>query len=179
MGDAPEDRRAAALAANEANRFAEAYRLWLPLAEAGDPEAQGHVGSLMAYSIHRFESLDQLNAGTSSELDEATAFADRDTGAAFLAAASAAGVGGASFNLAGLYVAGYGGGSWEDRKTRAAELYALAYTQGFTCFGHLMGGSGPGQPYLDILEGYSAASGVPLPGEQRHAEPGTAPDPAA
>jgi hypothetical protein len=173
MGDASEDQRAAALAANEASRFAEAYRLWLPLAEAGDPEAQGHVGSLVAYSIHRFESLYQLNAGTAPALDEATAFADRDRGAAFLAAASAAGIGPASFNLAGLYVAGYGGGSWEDRKARAADLYALAHAQGFTCFGHLMGGAGPGQPYLDILEGYSAASGVSLPGEQRHAAPGT------
>src|SRR5436305_2322986 len=71
MDDAPEDRRAAALAANEAGRFAEAWRLWLPLADAGDPEAQGHVGSLMAYSLHRFESVEQLNAGTGPKLDEA------------------------------------------------------------------------------------------------------------
>ncbi|MGL4423323.1 MAG: hypothetical protein ACRCZF_21880 [Gemmataceae bacterium] len=171
--DAPEDRRAAALAAADANQLAEAYRLWLPLAEAGDAEAQAQVGGLVAYSLHRFESFEELNAGTGPVLDVATAIADRNRGVEFLAAASAAGVGPASFNLAGLYVHGYGDGSWEDRKTRAAELYALASAQGFTCFGQLMGESGPGQPYLDILEGYSAASGVPLPGDQKHATPGT------
>jgi hypothetical protein len=152
-------------AASEANRFAEACAILLPLAEAGHPEAQGIVGSLMQYSIHRFESLEQLNAGTGPTLDETTALADREAGARFLAAASAAGIGPASFNLAGLYVAGYGGGTWEERKAKAAELYALAYAQGFTAFGWLMQGEGPGQPYLGILERYSAASGVPLPGE--------------
>ena len=50
MDEAPEDLRAAALAAIDANRLAEAFRLWLPLAEAGDAEAQGIVGSLMHYS---------------------------------------------------------------------------------------------------------------------------------
>ena len=177
MADKPEDRRAAALAAVDANRLADAYRLWLPLAEAGDPEAQGHVGSLMAFSLHRFESYDQLNSGTGPTLDEATSLADRDAGAAFLTAASEAGVGPASFNLAGLYVAGYGGGSWEDRKARAAELYALADAQGFTCFGNLMNGSGPGQPYLDTIEPYFAASGESQPGELTHVEPVAPRDP--
>lgn len=176
MGGTPADQRAAGLAAHEAGRMAEAYRLLLPFAEAGDAEAQAHVGSLVANCLHLFESFEQLNAGTGPALDEATAFANRDAGAKFLEAASAAGIGPASFNLAGLYVAGYGGGSWEDRKTRAAELYALAYAQGFTAFGWLMQGEGPGQPYLDILEGYSAACGVPLPGEQRQTEPGGAGD---
>jgi TPR repeat protein len=178
MSDTPEDRRAAALAAVEANRLADAYRLWLPLAEAGDPEAQGHVGSLMAFSLHRFDTYDQLNGGAGPTIDEATSLADRDAGAAFLTAASEAGVGPASFNLAGLYVAGYGGGSWEDRKARAAELYALAYAQGFTCFGNLMNGSGPGQPYLDTIEGCSAASGEPRPGRLTHVEPVAPPDPS-
>jgi hypothetical protein len=162
--DTPPDARAAGLAANEAGRFAEAYRLLLPLAEAGDAEAQAHVGSLVAHSLHRFESLEQLNAGTGPALDEATAFADRAAGARFLTAASAAGIGPASFNLAGLYVAGYGG-TWEERKARAAELYALAHAQGFTAFGWLMNGDGAGQPYLGILEGYAVAKGCPPPGE--------------
>ena len=80
-------------------------------------------------------------------------------------AASSAGVGPASFNLAGLYVAGYGGGTWEERTAKAAGLYALAHAQSFTAFGWLMHGEAPGQPYLGLLEGYSAAGGVPLPGE--------------
>lgn len=176
VSDTLEELRAAAIAANEADRWAEAYRLWLPLAEAGDPEAQGQVGAIVANSLHRFESLDQRNADTGLQLDEATELADRDAAAAFLAAASAAGFGPASFNLAGLYVAGYGGGSWEDRKARAAELYGLAYAQGFTCFGHLMDGEGPGQPYFDILEEYSATNEVPLPGEQRDAKPDASAD---
>lgn len=156
MGDAPENYRAAGLAASEAGRLAEAYRLLLPLAEAGDAEVQGIVGSLMQYSLHRYESLEQLNAGSGPVIDEATATADRAKGARFLETASAAGVGPASFNLAGLYVAGYGGGSWENRKARAAELYALAYAQGFTAFGWLMQGEGPGQPYLDVMERHMA-----------------------
>ena len=156
MDDVPVDRRAAALAAYDANRFAEAYRQWLPLAEAGDPEAQSHVGALMAHGIYRFESREQLDAKVGPSLDEATVLADRDAGAAFLMAASAAGDGPASFNLAGLYVTGYGGGSWEDRKARAAELYALADEQGFAAFGWLMNGDGPGQPYLDAIERHTA-----------------------
>jgi hypothetical protein len=43
--------------------------------------------------------------------DEARALSDVDRAARFLAAASAAGIGPASFNRAGLYVAGYGGRS--------------------------------------------------------------------
>ncbi|AWM40214.1 hypothetical protein GobsT_13390 [Gemmata obscuriglobus] len=178
MSDTTEDRRAAASAANEASRFAEAYQLWLPLAEAGDAEAQAQIGALMQCSLHRFENLEQLNAGAGPVIDEATMRADAEQAGRYLTAASAAGIGPASFNLAGMYVGGYGGGSWEDRKARAAELYALAYAQGFTCFGRLMGDAGPGQPYLDILEGYATASGVPLPGEQRHTEPEATPDPA-
>jgi len=156
MGDSQDNHRAAGLAASEAGRLAEAYRLLLPLAEAGDAEAQGVVGSLMQCSLHRYESFDQLNAGTGPVIDEATALADRDAGARFLEAASAAGIGPASFNLAGLYVGGYSGGSWEYRKARAAELYSLAYAQGFTAFGWLMQDEGAGQPYLDFIEQYAA-----------------------
>jgi hypothetical protein len=43
--------------------------------------------------------------------DEARALSDLDRAARPLAAASAAGIGPESFNFAGLYVAGYGGGS--------------------------------------------------------------------
>ncbi len=159
------------MAANDAGRLAEAYRLWLPLAEAGDAEAQAAVGSLMAYSLYRYESYEQLNAGTGPTLDEATALADRDQGGGFLADASAAGIGPASFNLAGLYVSGYGGGTWEERKARAAELYALASAQGFTAFGWLMKGGGPGQTYLDVMERYLIAGDESPPPEWWHADP--------
>lgn len=116
MEHAPEAQRAAALAASEGGRLAEEYRFWLPLAEAGDPQAQGAVGVLLAYGMHRVESHEQWAANPA--VDEAAALADRDAGARYLAAASAAGFGPASFNLAGLYVAGYGGGACEDRKAR-------------------------------------------------------------
>jgi TPR repeat protein len=160
MNEVSEERRAEAIAANEADRFAEAYRQWLPLAESGDPEAQGHIGVLIAYGIYRYESMEELESGRVPSPDPAAALADRNRGAEFLKAASAAGIGPASFNLAGLYVGGYGGGSWEDRKARAAELYALASRQGFTCFGDLCASAGPGQPYLDLLENSAAANNV-------------------
>jgi hypothetical protein len=166
-------------AASDANRFAEAYALLLPLADAGNPEAQGIVGSMMQCGLHRFESLEQLHAGTGPVVDEATARADAERAGRFLQAASDAGIGPASFNLAGLVVMGYGGGTWEQRKARAAELYARAYAQGFTAFGWLMQGNGPGQPYLNLMEGYAAAEGLPPPGDATAsvaAEPGGAPD---
>jgi hypothetical protein len=175
VDDTPEHQRAAAMAANDAGQLAEAYRLWLPLAEAGDAEAQGAVGSLVAYSLYRFESFEQLDAGTGPTLDEATTLADRDRGGRFLAAASAAGFGPASFNLAGLYMTGYGGGTWKERKARATELYDLAHTQGFTAFGRLIEGGGPGQTYLDVMERYLIEGDESPPPEWWHADPDARP----
>jgi hypothetical protein len=68
-------------------------------------------------------------------------------------------------SLATLFVMGYGGESWEKRRARAAELYALAHAQGFTAFGGLTQGEGPGEPYLSMLERYASSAGCPLPGE--------------
>ena len=167
MPEVPYDRRAAALAAIDACNFAEAYRFWLPLAEAGDAEAQGAVGSLVSYGFHRFDSLEQLESGPPA--DAATATADQEAGEAWLTAASAAGFGPASFNLAGLVVAG--SGPWEQRKARAAELYALAQTQGFTPFGWLMNGTGPGQPYLDAIESHMTGGELSQPPEWWRGEP--------
>ena len=124
----------------------------------------------MQCSLHRFENFkafEEMNAGDVPPLDAQTTQADQEQAGRYLTAASNAGIGPASFNLASLYVGGYGGGSWEDRKARAAELYALAHDQGFTAFGNIMRGDGPGQPYLDILENYSTASGIPFPGESK------------
>jgi TPR repeat protein len=166
MNNSSHDHRLAALAASEADQLSEAYRLWLPFAEAGDVEAQSLLGSLMQCSLHRYESFEQLNSGTGPIFDETTTLADRNQGARFLEAASAAGHGVASFNLAALYVSGYGGGSWEVRKARAAELYTLAYSQGFTSFGSQTQSKGLGQPYLDMIELYTIDSGLPLPGQE-------------
>ena len=58
-------------------------------------------------------------------------------------------------------------------------LYARAYAQGFSAFGWLMQGDGPGQPYLNLMEGYAAAEGIPPPGDATAsvaAEPHGAPD---
>ncbi len=167
---APDDRRATGLAALEEERYAEGYRLLLPFAEDGDAEIQGILGGYMYCSLHRFESFkafEEMNAGDVPPLDVRTTQADQEQAGRYLTAASNAGIGPASFNLASLYVGGYGVGSWEDRKARAAELYALAHDQGFTAFGNIMRRDGPGQPYLDILENYSTASGIPFPGESK------------
>jgi hypothetical protein len=153
----PDEARAAARAANAAGRPDEAYRLLLPLAEAEDHEIQSVVGEFMISGLHRPEGWDGI--------DEATARADLEQAGRFLRAASDAGIGPASFNLATLFIMGYGGGSWEERRARAAELYTLAHAQGFTAFGGLMQGEGPGEPYLSMLETYARSSGCPLPGE--------------
>ena len=157
MDLAPDEARAAGLAANEAGRFEEAYGLLLPLAEAGDAEIQSIVGELVIPGYHRAQGWDGI--------DEATARVDLEKAVHFLQAASDAGIGAASFNLATLFIMGHGGRSWEERRARAAELYALAHAQGFTAFGWLMHGEGPGEPYLSMLEGYANSAGCPLPGE--------------
>lgn len=159
MDDSPDGRRAAGIAASEAGRSGEAYRLLLPLAEAGDAVARGLIGSFMMTSQHRFEDFEQFRAGPA--VDEITAAADLEQAARYLEAASSAGVGPATFNLAGMVVSGFGGGSWEQRKARAAELYALAFAQGFTAFGWLMNDAGPGLPYLDIIESHSVRADRP------------------
>ncbi len=150
---------AAGLAVFEAGRVAESYRLLRPLADAGHADAQAHVGSLMAHGIHHLEDWAQSDDGTQAQVGDAAA--DREAGERFLEAASAAGVGAASFNLAALALAGRGGGPWEERKARAAALYALAYDQGFTHFGWLMNGDGPGQPYLDAIDRYASNDWLP------------------
>lgn len=93
MDDNLEERRAAALAASDLGQLAEAYRLWLLLAETGDAEAQGVVGSLMQYSFHRFENIEEFIAGTGPTIDAATAAADLEQSGRYLTASSAAGIG--------------------------------------------------------------------------------------
>lgn len=156
-----QDRLDRGKAADAAGRPAEAYALLLPLAEAGHAEAQGFVGSMMMVGLHRFDTVEQGAAATT--YDEQLAQADREQAARFLRAASDQGVGPASFNLASLYVMGYGAGTWEERKAEAAALYAKAHAQGFTAFGWLMNGEGPGQPYLDLMERHAAGEDVPCP----------------
>ena len=119
------------------------------------------MGELIVPGYHRAQGWDGI--------DETTARADLERAGRSLQAASDAGIGPASFNLATLFIMGCGGGSWEERRARAAELYALAHAQGFTAFGWLMQGEGPGEPYLSILERYASSVGCPLPGES---EPG-------
>jgi hypothetical protein len=131
----------------------------------------------MQLGLHRFETIAEATATTAPVADEATARADLEQAVRYLEASSAAGVGPSSFNLAGLYVGGYGGEPWEERKARAAELYALAYAQGFTAFGWLMQGEGSGQPYLDVMERHMAGN-QPNPPEWWPADPDAAPDPA-
>lgn len=152
MNDCLEDQRKAALAAWDANQLAESYRLWLPLADAGEVEAQAQIGSCLLCSLHRYESFEQLNSGNGPVIDEATRTADKEQAVLYLEAASAAGNGPASFNLAGHYAVGCKSGTWEERKTRAAELYALAHAQGFMAFSYMLSGTAPGQPYLDAIE---------------------------
>ncbi len=160
---APEDleRLERGRAASEACRTAEAYALLLPLAEAGNVEAQGIVGGLMMLSLHRFETVEQCAAAPA--LDKQTVQNDREQAARFLRSASDQGVGPASFNLASLLVMGGGTETWEERKAEAAALYAKAYAQGFTAFGWLMNESGPGQPYLDLMEQHEAGQDCPCP----------------
>src|SRR5438045_4141199 len=97
-----DDRLQQSRAASDANRPAEEYRLLLPLAEAGHPEAMATVGSLLCVGAHRHESWSSIEAAPAG--DPAVIAADQALAARYLQAASDAGVGAASFNLAGLVV---------------------------------------------------------------------------
>ncbi|AWM38291.1 hypothetical protein [Gemmata obscuriglobus] len=133
----------------------------LPLAEAGNAEAQNIVGSLMMDCRHRFDTIEQWSLAPS--LDAQVVQSDRDHAAQLLRAASEQGFGPASFNLASLLVMGHGNGTREERLAEAAGLYAKAYDQGFTAFGWLMSRDGPGQAFLDVMERYGAGSYCPCP----------------
>jgi TPR repeat protein len=152
MNEDPEKTRLAARASYEVGKLAECCQLWLPLAEAGDPEAQSFVGALMIHSLHRYESYETLNSGDGTPIGEPIRAEDREQGIRYLEAASAAGVGEASFNLASTIVVGHDGGTWDERQQRAVDLYALAYAQGFTAFSSLMCDMGDGSPYMNALE---------------------------
>ena len=99
---------------------------------------------MMQCGLQWFDSLEQLHGGTGPVVDEATARADAERAGGFLLAASDAG------NRAGLIQPGRLGGhglrGWHlgAAEARAAVLYARAYAQGFSAFGWLMQGDGPG-----------------------------------
>ena len=144
--------------------YAEAYAILLPLAKRGSSVAQGVVGSMLFSGMHR-EQKEQASDGM-LEPDDATIRADQELAAQMLLAASNAGIGPASFNLAQMYVMGFGGGDWRERKLRAAALFRLAKDQGFTAFAWLTLGEGEGEPYFGILEEHAKEVGCKPPGEQ-------------
>jgi hypothetical protein len=151
-----------ATAASDAGLTAEVFRLLSPPAESGHPKAMAWVGSLLSVGAHRHETWASLEAAPPEE--PAVMAADRALAARYLQAASDAGVGPASFNLAGLAITANGFGTWEERRANAEALYALAHAQGFTAFGPLTNQGDGGQPYLDDIEGYALTSGHLLPG---------------
>lgn len=139
---------ACGLDAVHAEQFAEAYALLLPLAEAGNIKAQDAVGFLLKNSVYRFDSMEQFQSPSGGRaLDAAAILFDRKRAFPFLSAASAAGIGSASFNLASLYIEGFDDMPWADRFARAKELCVLALSQGFTAFPWLAG-----EPYLGQMK---------------------------
>lgn len=159
MDMSDDERLERALLDENSYRPAEQYRLLLPLAEAGHPEAMAFVGALLSIHAHRHETYESLQAGPAQSPEVYAA--DRAEAFRYLQAASDAGNGPASFNLAGMYVSRDELGTWEERKAKAAALYALAHAQGFTAFGHVMNHDAPGQPYLDAIEPYIAPDQPP------------------
>ena len=143
------------MTAFEAGRFAETDVILRPLADAGNAKAQACVGSLLMVGLHRFADIAAYDQWCSSvSPDQVADYAkpsekDVRVAATLLRAASDAGEGGASHNLAMLYVNGYGGEDWKVRKRKALALLAKARFQGFHCFND---GEPPGTEYLTFLE---------------------------
>ena len=119
-----------------AYRFADAYALLLPFAEAGNSQASESVGLLLFSGAYRFSNMEQFHQSErgGQALDSAAILSDYKRAAQFLSAASDAGLGSASFHLASVYLAGFDDTRWPDRLVRARELCELAISRGFTDF---------------------------------------------
>lgn len=160
---------AAALAARDSGRLAEAARLLRPLAEGGHVEAQAHLACLMMHGHHRFATVDEMNGwyGEATEADLATFSrdlkADVEQAMQWLQNASDHGIGPASHNLATAYLSGAGELPPETRRAKVKELLAKAREQGFAFFG----GPEADEAYLGTLEGYAAGQGIGMPWDKQ------------
>jgi TPR repeat protein len=143
------------LAAFEAGRIGEAYEILRPLADAGNVKAQACAGSIVFAGLHRIADPavhgEWLESASPDQLaaEAERARQDRELAEPWLRAASEGGDGGATHNLAMMYVTGIGGEGWEDRKAYILGLLAKARAQGFHCFDD---GEPPGVAYLGFLE---------------------------
>ena len=161
MDVTPDEARSAGIAANMAGRFDEAYRLLLPLAEAGDAEIQGIVGGLVIAGFHRRKA---GKASTRLRLGPNWSKPVISSGPHPTRAS-------ARRRSTWRPCSSWGTATGRGRSVGHARpnCTALAHAQGFTAFGYLMQGEGRGEPYLSMLEKYASSAGCPLPGES---EPG-------
>lgn len=144
------------LAAYAAGLHSRAFEILLPLADAGNVEAQARVGDLVSNGLHRFTDRAAYAAWSESVTpDELAAYytehaqADREMAIRFLQSASDGGNGYASHNLAQMYIFPIGEGDWCERRKIILGLLARARRQGFQ---HFNDGEPPGEAYLQFLE---------------------------
>ncbi|APW58681.1 hypothetical protein BSF38_00081 [Paludisphaera borealis] len=144
------------LAALDAGRYADAYVILRPLANAGNLTAQARLGGIVSLGMHRFSDWDAYQAWPDSAspdqiADYLSRYAqeDRELAAAWLQSASDGGDAYASHCLAMLFVTGVSEEGWEVRRKKVLELVAKAQSQGFDCVDY---GDPPGEAYLQFLE---------------------------
>jgi hypothetical protein len=156
MGTLDDSEWVRGLTAFEAGRYSETFEILRPLANAGNVKSQACLGSIVRLSMHRFPDLaavkewfDTASPDQLADFDAKYGQADRELAEVWLQSASDGGDGGASHNLAMMFVTGIGEEGWEDRRRKVLALLAKSREQGFHCFED---GNPPGEAYLQFME---------------------------
>lgn len=147
------------LAAFEAGRYSDCFEILRPLADEGNIRAQACLGSIVSVGLHRFPDLATYHEWAASRSPDSVADyhakhgqADRELAAVWLQSASDGGDGGASHNLAMMFVTGVEEEGWEERRRKVLTLLAKSREQGFHCFDCFDDGDPPGEAYLQFME---------------------------
>ena len=124
------------LAAVEANDYSSAFAILLPLAEAGNAEAQALVGFLYTDSLYRFPKPDDEDGWSRLSREEMALWEELDNPQAvrWLTKASDQGIGTATHNLAMLIWSRPGQLTAEEAKAEAKVMLKKAWKQGCRVF---------------------------------------------
>ena len=150
------------LAAVEADDYSSALAILLPLAEAGNPEAQAYVGFLYTDSFYRFPKPDDEDGWSRLSREEMAIWEEVDNLEAikWLTKASNQGIGPATNNLAMLIWSHPGTLTEEEARAKAKVMLRKAWEQGCRVFAF---SADDVQDYLSSGPGLPAASQCSAP----------------
>ncbi len=150
------------LAAVEANNYSAALAILLPLAEAGNAEAQACVGFLYTDSLYRFPKPEDEDGWSRLSREEMALWEELDNPEAikWLTKASDQGIGTATHNLAMLIWSHPGELTAEEARAEAKVMLKKAWEQGCRVFAF---SADDAQEYVSSRPGLPAASQCSVP----------------